>query len=94
MSDQILVDATLVVTYTVATHTLSVGTETLVLDGLSDSDIYFVCDTNFGTVTALGSVVPSVFESVTWMQSAPSLLPSKTYEISIVDNCAIFAGSV
>ncbi|MCK9615853.1 MAG: hypothetical protein M0R48_10285 [Candidatus Omnitrophica bacterium] len=94
VADQILVDATLSVTYTAETHTLSVGAETLVLDGLSDSDVYFVCDTNFGTVTALGSVVPSVFESVTWMQSAPSLLPSKTYEFSVVDNCAIFVGSV
>jgi len=94
VADQILVDATLDVTYTAATHTLSVGSETLVLDGLSDSDIYFVCDANFGIVTALGSIVPFVFENVTWMQSEPSMLPSKTYEFSVVDNCAIFVGSV
>lgn len=94
VADQILVDATLNVAYTAATHTLSVGAETLVLDGLSDSDVYFVCDTNFGLVTALGPIVPSVFGSVIWMQSAPSLLPSKTYEFSVVDNCAIFVGSV
>ena len=52
----------------------------------------------FTTPLTLGittfSVLDSNGDSVTWLNSAPSLVANKTYEVSIIENLGIIAGSV
>ena len=97
LADQTLVTATSSISYAVATSTLSVGSETLVLNGAATEDVYFVCSSTFGTVTAVVSNefdIPKLYDNVTWLGTAPSLEASKTYEVSVCNGLAVIAGSV
>jgi len=97
LADQTLVTATASISYAVVTHTLSVGTETIVLDGAATDDAYFVCSGVFGVVTAIGAMEfdpPTLYRDVTWLGTAPALVGGKTYEISVVNGCGVIGGSV
>lgn len=95
--DQTLVAATAIISYVKSTHTLSVGSEIIILDGAATEDAYFVCSATFGVVTAIGAMefdVPTLYRDVTWLGTAPALVGGKTYEISVVNGCAVIGGSV
>ena len=97
LADQTLVTATALISYVSSTHTLSVGTETIVLDGAATEDAYFVCSAAFGVVTAVGAMEfdpPTLYQDVTWLGTAPALVGGKTYEISVVNGCGVIGGSV
>lgn len=97
LADQTIVTATASISYVTATSTLSVGAETFVLDGSATEDVYFVCSSAFGVVTAIGaseSDVPTLYQDVTWIGLDPDLVGGKTYEISVVSGCAVIGGSV
>lgn len=96
LADQTIVTATESISYVTATSTLSVGTETLVLDGSATEDVYFVCSSTFGVVTAVGTEfdLPTLYDNVTWIGTAPSLEAGKTYEISVLNGLAVISGSV
>jgi len=68
-----------------------------VLDGAATDDAYFVCSGVFGVVTAIGAMEfdpPTLYRDVTWLGTAPALVGGKTYEISVVNGCAVIGGSV
>jgi hypothetical protein len=85
--------------YTTLENISSIMTSLVIsMDNLPDSWYSYEYRFKFTTPSTLGITVFSVLDSngdsVTWLNSAPSLVANKTYEVSIIGNLGIIAGSV
>ncbi|MFA6690209.1 MAG: hypothetical protein WCS18_12125 [Sphaerochaetaceae bacterium] len=92
-ADATLVTAASSISYAYATKILTVGSETLDLTTAQTAAAYFLLSSTFGAVTAVGSVVPYLLDSVKWI-SDPAIAASTVFEFSVGPNkLGVIAGA-
>jgi len=91
-SDLVLVTATKNVTWINSTKTITAGSEYQVLGLNAEKDSYIYCDKTFGVVTSLGSIVPTLANSVQLCPEEVQLENSSDYVISASSGTATITG--